>query len=43
MNAHWQDCAPAALFDSHCLKSKNQSSKIHIEYGGETLHLDFSK
>ena len=30
-------------FDSPYLKSKYKSGKIHIEYAGETLDLDFSK
>jgi hypothetical protein len=30
-------------FDSPYLKSEYKSGKIHIEYGGETLNLDFSK
>jgi hypothetical protein len=30
-------------FDSPYLKSKYKSGKIHIEYSGQTLDLDFSK
>jgi hypothetical protein len=37
------DYAPDLLFDSPYLKSEYKSGKIHIDYGGETLDLDFSK
>jgi hypothetical protein len=36
------DYAPAALFNSPYLNSEYKSGKIRIEYGGETLDLDFS-